>query len=419
MTISSKTGRAVLRIVLLSTFAGAVSQIPAPAGADATICGVSNNHTICIAVPTGPLSGPVTIRITNAPNAGKMLVTWDSAGKSVHLLTRFQPSGLTGDYSFVWPTQKYLDGSGTLKARIGKGAWISASTTLSNGNAIDFQHAPSDWATYLPGLWTATTDPAVAAVGDGPDDSPTANAVAASIQGANPALFLFLGDVYEEGTFTENLNIYGASVMDGGPGSLWGTLATKTQPTIGNHEHKRLTDFSDYWHQRPAYTSFTFGGVLFLDLNSSASLEPGSAQYVFVQQELQSAPQCVVSFFHIPALSGGKVATNKLAIWALLSDNGGDLVLNGHNHFMMEYEPLADDLTTAGHMVELISGAGGHSVGPAKTDAAGRIAWSQGRTPGVLYLRLEGAASAGSASAISWQFETVNGVIVRTGSVTC
>jgi hypothetical protein len=236
---------------------------------------------------------------------------------------------------------------------------------------------------------------------------------------ADPDVFLFLGDVYEDGTYTELRTMYGESALDGVAGSLWGTLATITQPTIGNHEHKHLADFTDYWHGHPAFTSFTFGGVLFLDLNSSASMQPGSPQYAFVQEALQTAPACIVPFFHIPALSGGSIASNKSAMWNLLASNGGDLVLNGHNHFMMEYEPLAGDLTSPGHMVELISGAGGHAVGPAKSDSAGRIAWSLGKTAGALYLTLEGAASGGIASAIGWRFEKTNGTVVRIGSVTC
>ncbi len=419
MKTSSIKSRALRRIALLSVAMVATSLTSGAARADAPVCGVSNAHTICITVPSGPLSGFTTIQVSNSPNGGHMLITWNPDGQpSINLLTRFQRSGVTGDYSFVWPTQKYLDGSGTLTARIGKGAWVSVPVALSNGNTTDFQHTPEDWASYLPGPWPDGVDPVVAAVGDGPDDTLTANAVAASIEASDPALFLFLGDVYEDGTFTENRNMYGKPSFGGQSGSLWGALATKTQPTIGNHEHNQLADFTDYWHGRPTFTSFTFGGVLFLDLYSSASLAPGSAQYAFVQQQLQSAPDCVVSFFHIPALSGGSIANNKLAIWALLADNGGDLVLNGHNHFMMEYEPLARDLTTAGHMVELISGAGGHSPSPAKTDPAGRIAWSLGKTSGVLYLTLVGAAGGGTASAISWQFES-NGVVVRTGSVTC
>jgi len=162
-----------------------------------------------------------------------------------------------------------------------------------------------------------------------------------------------------------------------------------------------------------------FGGALFIDLNSSDSLLPGSPQYTFVENALEHAPACVVTFFHIPTLSGGVIASNKQGLWELLADHGGDLVLNGHNHFLMEYQPLAADLAGPGHMVELISGAGGGTTTRAKTDPAGRIAWSLGKTPGDLFLTLEGAASGGAATGISWRFEVPDGTLLRTGSVAC
>ena len=389
------------------------------AAADPEVCGTSGLHTICITISSTPLTGEVTIPVTNSPNGGKMLVVWQTGSSSQHLVTRFRRSGNTGDYSFFWPTQKYLDATGQVRARIGNGAWVSAAATLANGNASDFQHTATDWQAHLPGPWTGASDPVVAASGDGADDSAAATSMSNSIVAKNPSLFLFLGDVYEEGTFVENRTMLGASVLDGGAGTLWGRLATVTQPTIGNHEHKQLVAFTDYWHGRPQYTSFMFGGVLFLDLNSSSSLLPGSPQFAFVQGALAGAPPCIVTFFHIPVLSGGVIATNKQDLWELLADNGGDLVLNGHNHFLMEYEPLAGDLTSPGHMVELISGAGGAAVNRAKTDPSGRIAWSLGSTPGALYLTLEGAASGGTASAIDWRFELPNGTVLRTGEVEC
>jgi hypothetical protein len=125
-------------------------------------------------------------------------------------------------------------------------------------------------ASFLPGPWIASTDPVVAAMGDGPSDEPKANALAQSITAAGPDLFLFLGDIYEKGTFTENLNHYGQNSMDGGPGTLWGQMGTITQPTIGNHEGLGdRVDWQDYFHGRPLYTSFRFGNVLFFYLASS------------------------------------------------------------------------------------------------------------------------------------------------------
>jgi len=277
-----------------------------------------------------------------------MLVVWQTGATADDLINRFTASGTTGDYSFVWPTQKYLDATGTLKARIGSGAWVTAPATLSNGNATDFDHSANDWDSFLPGAWTAGADPVVAASGDGPDDSAAAASVSNCIVAEDPALFLFLVDVYEEGTFVENRTKYSASTLDSGQGTSLGRLAAVTQPTIGNHEHKRLMEFTDYWHGRPLYTSFIFGGVLFLDLNSSASLLLGSPQYAFVEAALDAAPPSVVSFSHIPVLSGGVIATKKQDLWALLASNGGDLVLNGHNHFLMEYGRPAEDLTRPG-----------------------------------------------------------------------
>jgi hypothetical protein len=72
-------------------------------------------------------------------------------------------------------------------------------------------------------------------VGDGPDDRPVANAVSDTVVAADPAVFLYLGDIYEQGTFAEERNHYGASSLDGTSGTLWGRLADRTQPTLGNH----------------------------------------------------------------------------------------------------------------------------------------------------------------------------------------
>ena len=411
-----RVGLGTSLIVLASLL---VAMSSPSAVADPAICGQSGTHTLCITIPTTPLMGPAVIQITNSPNFGKMEVVWQVGLAGQRLITRFGHSGTTGDYSFIWPTRKYLDATGTVRARIGGGAWVDAPATLANGNTSDFQHAPNDWQAFIPGTWAGASDPIVAASGDGADDSAAAISVLDHIVAEGPALFLYLGDVYEEGTFVEYRTTYGKSVLHSGSGTAWGRLAALTQPTIGNHEHNHLVEFTDYWHGRPQYTSFTFGGVLFIDLNSSASLLPGSPQYAFVESVLEDAPACVVTFFHIPVLSGGVIATNKQDLWALLADRGGDLVLNGHNHFLMEYDPLMEDLTTPGHMVELISGAGGGTTTRAKTDPAGRIAWSLGKTPGDLFLTLEGAASGGAATGISWRFELPDGTLLRTGSVAC
>jgi Calcineurin-like phosphoesterase len=411
---------------LIITFVAAWMLPPSVAEGINETCGMSDGHFLCVIVPTFTISGRVKITITSDPNDGRVIATWVPRGRpAAYLITQFAPSPETGDYSFIWPTRKYLDGSGNLRVQHGStfSSRVAVPVSLKNGNTSHIQHTPKDWRTFLPGTWTAVTDPVVAAVGDGPSDETTSNEVAQSIAAANPALFLFLGDIYEQGTFTENLNHYGNSALDSpfGP-SLWGVMARITQPTVGNHD-EHLGAWKDYWHGRPTHMAFTFGGVLFLDLDAMQSFAVGSAQHRFVKNKLSTAPRCVVAFWHHPVLWDDVVNPDRRPIWKLLANRGGDLVVNGHQHSMAAYLPLNADFQLGGHLVELVSGAGGHQLGGPGTDSSGRLQWtpSQGGQAGVLYLTLNGAAGGGTATSISWEFRDPQGdpYAGSSGSVTC
>jgi hypothetical protein len=410
-----------LAVVVLLTLATATAGTQ-PALA-ATTCGVSNNHTICVTLPDTALTGAQTVQVTSVKNSGTMFIYWVPNGQSqIYLKETYAKDPVTNDYSFAWPTQKYLDGTGVLRFRSGSATAtpVDVPVTISNGNVSDYQHSPNDWQSYLPGPWTQPTDPVIPAVGDGPSDEKTSNSVAASIAASNPPLFLFLGDIYEYGTHTENLNHYGVSALDSSSPTLWGKFANVTQPTTGNHEKNYISDWTDYWHGRPTFTSFTFGGVLFFDLYSSGTANFSQAQYDMVNNALaNNPPACIVGFWHHPVLLGSSVNSIKLPMWQLLANNGGDLVLNGHAHWMGEYEPLDANLQPGGaaHMIELISGAGGHQLAAAKTDS--RQVFTKGNTGGVVYLTLNGAANGGTATSLSWQWKDVNGNVLHSGSTNC
>jgi hypothetical protein len=403
----------------------------APANADASSnCGTSSGHTICVTVASTTLTGEQTVTVTDAPNNGVVFATWvPSTGPAVRLIQMFALSPSTTDYSFVWPTQKYLDGSGTLSLQQGSisSAAVMIAVTLSNNNATDFQHNPNDWMSYLPAPWDGATDPHILAVGDGPSNEATSNVMANRIAAVDPALFLFLGDIYETGTFTENRNAYGVSNIDHpGQGTLWGATADTTQPTLGNHEKVNIPAWMDYWHGHPVYTSWTWGGVLFLDLNSSQNMTVAHAEYDYAQSVLNNPgnPACIVAMYHEPAVtSNTTIASNESDMWKLLANNGVDLVLNGHQHNMQEYKPLDANFTAGtqnAHMVQLISGAGGHAFGSnSKVLPGARIAWSKGKTAGLLDLTLDGARNGNAATGISWQWQDINGTDLHDGSVDC
>src|SRR6266480_1276507 len=146
--------------------------VPVVASADSN-CGTSNGQTLCVSVPGSPLSGDTNVTVTNSPNTGVVIATWlPSGGTSTQLIESYAPSPATNDYSFAWPTQKYLDASGTLRLQAGSTAAtpVDLAVTLGNGNTTDFQHTPNDWASHLPGAWTDPNDPTVLAVGDGPSN---------------------------------------------------------------------------------------------------------------------------------------------------------------------------------------------------------------------------------------------------------
>ncbi len=370
------------------------------------------------------------VTVTNRPNEGRVIATWIPDGEpAIHLIERWEPAPATRDYSFVWPTGKYLDGRGTLRVQFDRPstAGVDVRVRLSNGNTTDIKHSSNDWADFLPGAWAVSRDPVVLAVGDGASGERNANAVAASVASSHPDLFLYLGDIYQQGTFTENLNNYGRNAMDGRPGTLWGRVAKVTQPTLGNHEAANVVAWQDYFHGRPLYTSFRFGNVLFFDLASDVeSMKQGSDQYDYVDSVLTDPanppPPCIVAFFHRPVLDRGRVIDKERPMWALLTDHGGDLVLNGHLHTMIAYRGLNDALQLPApgepRMVQLVNGAGGHARQPAFTDDP-RVRWSRGSARGVIRIVLRGARDGGTPDHLQWAFRNLKGETLVKGTRPC
>jgi hypothetical protein len=412
----------------LATAAGLLALVLSGdvAAAHAQTCGQSGSHTLCITVPSSALTGPVSIGVTNEPNRGHVSVTWVADGSGqVELIRDGAPSGTTGDYSFVWPTQKYPDATGSLQVRFGNRASFAVGpVTISNGGV---QPEPPDWQSYLPpATWNGASNPTIVAVGDAADDQVKSDRLLKKILKEHAPLFLYLGDVYEHGTATEMLDHYGAFGTSPGAGTLWGRLAAETQATIGNHESSLDINggaWSDYWHQRPLYAAFRFAGALFIDLDSSIDMSAGSSQFRFVQQTLSSVDPstCVVGVWHIPAYWLGVQTPGQQDMWSLLASNGGDLVMNGHQHTMVQWNlssapaPVQNDPA----MVELISGAGGHLLDAPET-APGVVWTSPSRTTlGYVRLTLVGAANGGTPTSLQWSFVGADGTVLHQDSRTC
>ena len=141
------------------------------------------------------------------------------------------------------------------------------------------------------------------AVGDGADGGPGAKAVARLVERGRPDVFLYLGDVYPDGTPGSFAHSYAPS---------FGALAGRNAPTPGNHdwpEHRR--GYVPYWTSTrgtspPPYYAFRAGGWELLSLNSEIARGPRSPQLRWLRRRLRPPGDCRIAFWH-PRWSAGEV----------------------------------------------------------------------------------------------------------------
>jgi hypothetical protein len=392
--------------------------VMAPSAARAAdTCGRSGDGELCLTVPDEgvPLSGEQTISASwSGTGWAAMEFTLDGS----YLHREFVPP-----YSFTWPTNKELDGTHTLAARVylgedSYGAYISTTVKLKNGNITTIPRSPADYES----LFAPRSGRTIAAVGNAGSEKPAEKRLESYIESTEPAAFFYLGEVHEYGTWASRRDHYGLASFDDprGVGTLWGRMAGYTLATPGNHERLYLTEFQDYWHQRPLWSTTVINGVRIYALTSECgdnACGPNSAQATWLREQLAvNTEQCVLSFWHRPVVSVDKDRSGSKMneIWAMLADSGGDLVLNADTRDMEEVRAMNAALETNkpdSHQVELISGAGAARWVAAVSDEP-RVAWRAYEIPGALFIDT-------GANRLSWEFRDSSGVVLRTGSVHC
>ena len=243
--------------------------------------------------------------------------------------------------------------------------------------------SPTPASSASPSLVT-DTDPIVAAAGDiacGPLTAPSLETchdfdTSELIVAMKPALVLALGDLQYEDAKLEDFGRY----YD----SSWGRFKPITRPAAGNHEYQLYADargYFDYFNglgvpDGPAgprgrgYYSFNLGAWHVVALNSNCDriggCQQGSTQWTWLRNDLRaSSAPCTLAYWHHPRFSSGRNGStaSMQAIWALLVEQGADLVLAGHDHSYERFARLdALGRVDARGVRQIVAGTGGRSL---------------------------------------------------------
>jgi hypothetical protein len=374
---------------------------------------------VCFSNPISgdTLSGDVTITGT-IKLAGKSRVGVQDL--VFYLDGNYLLSSFSSPYTFTLPTGYWVDGSHTLSV---DAELRDKFTTRPVDLPVDFNNGvsslPVNTSRFQPSTGTTPAGGApfvVAAGGDGASGEASATGVTGLIASLNPNLFLYLGDVYQDGSPSEFYNWYGTT-------SNFGRFRSITDPTVGNHEYLTpgAVGYFNYWDNIPSYYSFNAAGWHFISLNSNLSklgASGRSAQFQWLEQDLAANQNsCTIVYYHHPLFNiGPEGPTSALSgIWTLLAQYGVTIVLNGHDHDYQRWVPLdGSGNPSPGGITEFVVGSAGHGIQDiVNTDS--RVAYSNDTTPaafGVLLLQL----SQGSAS---FSYQSTDGSTLDSGVIPC
>ena len=335
---------------------------------DSTPSSAAYTATVCITAPTdgatfnsdGTVTATINVTGTN-PGVAQMIFYLNG----VYVLTDFHDP-----WTFVLPTSQWVDGTYTLSVNaVMKDGFPTNQASISVTFATGTVTPPVNTNTFTA---TSGTTPAagqpfvVAAAGDGAGGEANAAAVTNLITNSMaPNLFLYIGDVYQSGTYTEFMNWYD-------PSAFFGRFKSITDPTVGNHDFGTGSDvgYKYYWNNVPDYYSFNAGGWHFISLNSYSvqfiDVTPSGAEYQWLQADLAANTNpCTIVYYHHPYLSIGQEGgrSDLVYIWQLLAQNHVTMVINGHDHEYQRWMPLDENgFPSPIGTAEFVIGTGGHSL---------------------------------------------------------
>jgi len=214
------------------------------------------------------------------------------------------------------------------------------------------------------------------ALGDGADGSPEAIALAQRIAAGRVDRFLYLGDVYEEGTAEEFQRNYEP---------VFGALRTVTSPTPGDHEWRNHeAGYDPYWGptagEGVGFYAYRLAGWRIVSVNSEVPQDP--AQLRFLGRQMAGPGNCRLVFWHRPRFSAGTRHGDEPGVepfWRLVRGHAA-IVVGANDHDMQRMKPN-------GGTTQFVSGAGQAELYPVKREDP-RLAFADDSQLGALRLAL-------------------------------
>ena len=130
---------------------------------------------------------------------------------------------------------------------------------------------------------------------------------------------------------------------------FWGRFQSRIRPVPGNHEYQSDRNATGYWDyfgdlagpRGLGYYAFDEGSWRIIALNSEVPMGPGSAQQVWLRNELSTTRAlCTLAYWHRPLYTSGPNFPNRDVrdLWVTLLEYNVDVVLNGHDHLYERFD---------------------------------------------------------------------------------
>jgi len=364
-----------------------------------------------VSVPTGETVTKATLRVYTTSSSGSGLTvhgvsntTW---GESSITYSNAPAIGAQVGASGSYPGNGYVSVDVTQLVTQGGLVSMAIKRSSTSSNTYASREAASNRPQLIvdtaPSGGTAGT--VVYALGDGADGSTPSRDLATYIKAQNPNRFFYLGDVYETGTATEFTNNYEP---------LYGSLAPKTDPVIGNHEYgNRATGYYPYWQNKRGWTQEQAKHRSYVDSSgwqiiAYSSETDMAAEGAWVAGEVAKHPgTCRIVMAHkgrhVVQDTSHSDNTTQESVWSNII-NKTAINLVGHNHIYGRLAPLSG-------VHVLVSGAGGHNLRSLGSQHH-TVAASKTLVPTATRLVLRPGAA-------DFQQVDKNGVVHDSGTITC